>query len=125
MDRKEKLQKLRTMLQQVAPDQALESPSLILESTDASDQELDLVQRGMSGLMNEEEISADQEFALEAIVLKRNRPVINILGDSFTDPPSPWEHLSRPENKQSLTNAIPSIGRIELPGHARDRKSVV
>ena len=119
MDRKEKLAKLRKMIQQVAPAETLETPTLALESTEASGPERDLVEKGMFGLLNDEEISPEHEFALEAIVLKRNRPVINIVGDTFSQPPTPWAHLSNADNKANLTAAIPSIGRIELPNHPK------
>jgi hypothetical protein len=49
--------------------------------------------------------------------LKRNRPVINVIGDSFSDPPSPWQHLGQTDIKRRLTDVIPSVGRIELPNH--------
>ena len=118
MDRKEKLEKLRKMLQQVAPTETLESPGMGLESTGATDEEVKLAEDGMSGLLNDKEISPKEEFALEAIVLKRNRPVINVVGNTFSEVPSPWQHLSQSDNKANLTKAIPSIGRIELPGQS-------
>ncbi|MEL6104392.1 MAG: trypsin-like peptidase domain-containing protein [Planctomycetota bacterium] len=119
MERKEKLAKLRKMLAQVAPADVLESPGAGLESTDLSEKDLGLIDRGMSRLMKNKKINAQEEFALEAIVLKRNRPVINIIGDKFSAPPSPWKHLGQSDHQSKLLKAIPSIGRIELPNHPK------
>ena len=62
-------------------------------------------------------IDAEGQFALEAIILPRLRPVVNILGGTFSQPPSPWEHLGAGLPLQRLMGAIPSIGRVEVPGH--------
>lgn len=60
-----------------------------------------------------------QQDALEAIVLPRLRPVLNIVNDTFSAPSEPWEHLGKGYPKQRIDAAIKSIGRIEVPRHPR------
>ncbi|MEZ5941097.1 MAG: trypsin-like peptidase domain-containing protein [Planctomycetaceae bacterium] len=107
------------MLDQVAPGAAIESFDSGLESSGLSEDDAKLVTEGLDGLSRGDEIEPDQQHALEAIVLKRNRPVVNIIENDFSNPPHPWQHLGQADIKRRLKQAIPSIGRIELPGHPR------
>lgn len=50
-----------------------------LTSLAHDDQELELVINGLSHLQSDTEIQEDEAFALEAIVLPRERPVIDII----------------------------------------------
>jgi hypothetical protein len=63
----------------------------------------------------DQEITAAETFALEAIVLPLYRPVFDVLNDSFQTPPPPWESLD--ERRLIIENAIRAIGRIEIIGH--------
>lgn len=62
-------------------------------------------------------LSDDQQFALEAIVLPKYRPVVNIVADTFSVPPDPWTHLGGGLPKRRIDGAIRSVGRIEVPHH--------
>lgn len=122
MGTESKLELLRTYVKQIAPEGDIESlaemPSA-LESTqgEAVDEELETANRGIAKLSHEEELDDAEAFALEAIVLPRGRPVVDIVADSFNAPPSPWTHLGEDETRTLIEAAIPSIGRIELPEH--------
>jgi endonuclease G len=60
----------------------------------------------------------EQTAGIEAIILPKIRPVLDIVGGDFrTDHPL-WLKLNEDEAiRAKLKAAIPSIGRIELPGH--------
>jgi endonuclease G, mitochondrial len=54
-------------------------------------------------------------FGLEAIVMKENRPVVFVRGNSYDDVGNPWSSLNAAEVKTRLSDLFPLIGRIELP----------
>ncbi len=126
MDRTEHLRRLRAMLSQVAPQSQLESlgDQPQLEAHGLTEQDFDLATSGLRAL-NEagtlettaETITDEQMNVLEAIILPRERPVVDVINNTFRSPPKPWGHLGRGEAKKRLQQAIPSIGRIELPNH--------
>jgi endonuclease G, mitochondrial len=62
--------------------------------------------------------SIDQSAGIEAIILPRIRPVLDVLdGDFHTDHPL-WLKLNDDAAiRRVLRSAIPSIGRLELPGN--------
>src|SRR5262249_17024196 len=64
-------------------------------------------------------LDADQELALEAIVLPQFRPVVNIVNNTFAPPPAPWGHLAGLVPKRRIDQAIRSVARIEIPRHPR------
>jgi endonuclease G len=61
------------------------------------------------------DITPGEQFALEAIIIPRNRPVVFVHGDSYDDFGDPWGILNVPEVKRRLSALFPLIGRIELP----------
>lgn len=66
------------------------------------------------------ELSHDEMAGLEAIILPRERPAIDIIDGNFTSTHALWRHLtSDAEINGRLRAAIPAIGRIELPGQSR------
>ena len=62
--------------------------------------------------------SPQQSAGIEAIILPKIRPVLDVIaGDFQTDHPL-WQKLNNDEAiRGRLRKAIPSIGRIELPGN--------
>lgn len=56
---------------------------------------------------------------LEAIVLPKLRPVVDVVNGDYHAPPSPWGHLAKPAAKEVIRPALKSIGRIELPDHPK------
>lgn len=50
-----------------------------------------------------------------AIVMRENRPVVLVRGDSYDDFSDPWRGLNSVEVKTRLSALFPLVGRIELP----------
>jgi endonuclease G len=69
------------------------------------------------------ELTNSEVFALEAIVMPQNRPVVFVRNTgtgesarpSYDDLDKPWTSLNAPAMKQAISKLFPSIGRIELP----------
>ncbi|HHN72756.1 MAG TPA: serine protease, partial [Thermopetrobacter sp.] len=78
---------------------------------------MDLALEGLDRAIADRDLDEEHVSALEAIVLPRYRPVVDVLNDSFHQPPSPWTHLGSGEYRQRIEAAVPSIGRVEVPGH--------
>lgn len=127
MDRATHLERLRKMLQQVTPGametSGLEASSSRVQSYEGiSDQHRDAAVEGLQRLnavesLQNDTISADQQYALEAIILPKERPAILIINDTFSNPPSPWEHLGSEPIKSRINKVIPLVGRVEVPKH--------
>jgi endonuclease G, mitochondrial len=120
MDAIEKAHRLKAMLQQIAPQQNIESvprppsSSGFLESTSDTGRTME---SGLEKLAGDrvQEIRPDELFNLEAIVMPHNRPVVFVRGQSYDDVEDPWQSLNAPEVKARIAKLLPSIGRIELP----------
>ncbi len=116
--------RLQAMLRQVAPQGQLESvsPQWLNESA-GNQSSLDFemfaesAAAGVQAIKQDKDLAPDQQFALEAIVMPRFRPVVDIVADSFDRPASPWEHFGDTPIRQRISSVLTSIGRIELPGH--------
>lgn len=116
------------MLRQVSPDGdvgAMEcSPTREIEasfsrSTRSLAKDTDGAIAGLRALVGgtAEELSADQALGLEAIVLPRYRPVVDIVDDEFQTPPKPWTHLGTKRVRKLVNQVIPCVGRVEVPTH--------
>ena len=66
-----------------------------------------------------ESLSDEELLGLEAIVMPRYRPVIDIINKDYASPSNPWQSLGRGKVKKRLKAAIHSIGRVEVPNHSR------
>src|SRR5262245_4216408 len=64
-----------------------------------------------------EQISDEEQRALEAIVMPVTRPVVYVRNDRYDPLPPPWAHLNEPEVRQRLEPLVPSVGRIDLPNN--------
>jgi endonuclease G len=77
-----------------------------------------LVERTIDKISRNRSLDADESFALEAIIIPDRRPVLDVLeGNRFTTDHALWQDLLTGAPKRNLTGALPSVGRIELPGH--------
>jgi endonuclease G len=119
MNNLERKKRLHAMLKQVAPKNALEEirlpgPTSALESMSAHEQ---TVKSGIEKLVDNRphEVTDTEQFALEAIVMPKYRPVVFVRGDSYDDVPNPWLSLNSPGIKSRIAPLLPAIGRIELP----------
>jgi len=129
MDHSEKVNRLRQMLQQVAPQRSLETvrapdpgASETLRSADGvrfSDEELSKASSGLLKLQQgrDAEVDPDEALGLEAIILPRERPVFFVTDGSYPALPYPWTELNDAGAKSRLQTAIKAVGRIELPTH--------
>lgn len=76
-----------------------------------------LVEKTARKLVRDEPLTPDEDFALEAIIIPDKRPAVNIVGGDYQVDHALWRHLNADAAKRTLRAAIPSVGRIELPGH--------
>lgn len=79
-----------------------------------------LLTDGVKALARDEPLTSQQYLGLEAIINEQLRPAADIINGSFelTDPN--WAYLSNDASiKARIEAAIPSIGRIELPGNTQ------
>ena len=76
-------------------------------------------QRGLENAQAGRPLSAAEQFAIEAIVLPKERPVTFVRNNTFEIPASPWEHFAQPSIRTNIESAIPSVGRVELPSNRR------
>jgi DNA/RNA endonuclease G (NUC1) len=95
-------------------------PSVLegLENTHwATGPELQLAVEAIDRLQRNETLAPEHVDAIEAIVLPKERPVVDVLDGTFEAPPSPFQHLGEEPTRGFIQKAIPSIGRVELPNH--------
>jgi len=119
--------RLVAMLKQLSPDGDVTGLSEIsseevfsLETVgnqDLASGYVEAIESGIKSIERNTPLKPDERYALEAIILPRERPVVDIKNDSYAKPGSPWEHLAKSAVKAKITPNIRSIGRIELPGH--------
>jgi len=117
MNPSQKQRALRKMLKQIRPEETLVEAASTLESAGLGDEETTLVTAGFKKLEEGTSLDLREEASLEAIIHKRDRPVVNVIGGTYNNPPAPWTFLGQTDIKERLQTAIKSIGRIELPGH--------
>jgi len=123
MDLHEKAHRLKAMLTKIAPGRDLleiprpAPPRSFLEGLGATMEVEPTVDSGLQKLAEDRvhEITPNEMFVLEAIVMPQNRPVIFVRGDSYDDIGEPWLGLNATETKNRIARLLPSIGRIEVP----------
>ena len=121
---KAKLARLKNMLTQIAPGNALEAlPRPSAEAIERGGFEslgpgnAAAVESGLQKLAEDRshEITPSEMFGLEAIVLPRNRPVAFVRGESYDDLEEPWVNLNGDVVKRRIASLLPLIGRVEVP----------
>src|SRR3984957_10654824 len=124
MDKLEKAKRLKDMLSQISGRQCLESIARASGSAsgglESVSPESTNVQSGLEKLAGNrhQDITPNEMFGLEAIVMKENRPVVFVRGTSYDDVGAPWSSLNTADVKTRLSGLFPLIGRIELrPSH--------
>lgn len=64
------------------------------------------------------DLSPDEQFALEAIIIPDKRPAIDVVDGDYHVAHPLWTYFESDAGiHQRLRQVIPSIGRVELPGH--------
>lgn len=121
MDQIEKAERLKTMLAQIAPGGALESLRPAgggLEGFARPDDLRAKIDRGLEKLAEDRraELSNEEIFGLEAIVMKENRPAVFIRNGTYDPlPDAAWLALNDQKVRERIDPLLPLIGRIELP----------
>ncbi|MBV8794237.1 MAG: DNA/RNA non-specific endonuclease [Hyphomicrobiales bacterium] len=121
MDKLERAKRLKNMLSQIAGSRGLESVAPAGLGTsgglESVSPEGTNVRSGLEKLADNrhQDITPNEMFGLEAIVMKENRPVVFVRGNSYDDVGNPWSGLNTPQVKTRLSSLFPLIGRIELP----------
>jgi endonuclease G len=67
-------------------------------------------------LATNQELSPDEQFAVEAIIIPDKRPAIDIVHGDFQVRHPLWLHFNSDPIKSTLRKALPSIGRVEVSG---------
>lgn len=126
MDKQEHHRLLTEMLKQVAPqgDVAVLNVEPMSGAEAATfgrsfDRDVNEAAEGLRTISEGRALTDDQAFGLEAIVLPKYRPAVDIIADNYGDPPWPWTHFGSGDPKRNLLATITSIGRVEVPGHPR------
>jgi endonuclease G, mitochondrial len=121
---KAKFARLKRMLTQIAPGNALEAlPRPGAEAIERGGFEslgpsnAATIESGLQKLAEDrsQEITPSEIFGLEAIVLPRNRPVAFVRGESYDDLEEPWVNLNDDVVKRRIALLLPLIGRVEVP----------
>jgi len=113
---------LRSIMQQDESLEALTDDPHQLESvanrSTARPEEIDAAKSAAQKIQMDQVLSPDEQFALEAIIIPDKRPAIDIVDGDYHITHPLWTHFETDSNiHQRLRQVIPSIGRIELPGH--------
>ncbi|MEV6398999.1 serine protease [Streptomyces sp. NPDC051907] len=124
-DLREVAQRVREGLWQEFPESEQELPAHEQPAGQISQyaqQERDRVlSAGVSGLEKlaegrEDEISDDESFGLEAIVLLEGRPAILVQNQDFASQQGDWAVLDG--HRAAIRESIARVGRVEVSGHA-------
>jgi DNA/RNA endonuclease G (NUC1) len=79
------------------------------------------VERTAEKVVRGDALDSREGFILEAIIIPDKRPAVAIVkGDYRVEHPM-WMHLNGDAPKKAIRPALPSIGRVELPGHPSGR----
>jgi len=86
----------------------------------ARQQRHEAVGDGISGLDKvaegrEEDITEDERFGMEAIILLTGRPAIFVQDGDFLTPPAEWNLLN--DQRAAICAALGRVGRVEVRGH--------
>ena len=76
-----------------------------------------LVEKTAEKIIAREQLNQPEQFALEAIIIPDKRPPVVIANGDYKVEHPLWLHLNEDSARKKIRPALPSIGRIELPGH--------
>lgn len=65
-------------------------------------------------VLNEAELTFEEQEIFEAIVVPGKRPVLDVTGGDISAPPPGWEYLD--DFRPLIREVLPAIGRINMPG---------
>ena len=110
-------ERLRNFTARVAGTSGLESVGGDGEALEAlaADAPTELLESTFENVHTGADLPSQQVDALEAIILPRYRPALTVVDNSYDPPPWPWGHLDQATFRDRIEDAIPSVGRVELP----------
>jgi endonuclease G len=118
-----KAARVSAFMLRIAPEGGLESmlaePRVreVSQPPWASAEEVEHAVEGLRRLEAREPLERPQADALEAIILPQERPVVDVVDGTFATPEAPFAQLGEGAARATIEAALPSIGRIDLPGH--------
>lgn len=75
---------------------------------------------GIESVLQDRDVSPAEQAGLEALIIPKLRPAVDIVDGRYTVTHELWTHLSTDAAiRQRIEGIIPSVGRIELPGNNR------
>ena len=90
----------------------------VAERSTAQPEEIDAAKNAVEKIQMGHDLSPDEQFALEAIIIPDKRPAIDVVDGDYHVAHPLWTHFESDAGiHQRLRQVIPSIGRVELPGH--------
>ncbi|OAI54751.1 hypothetical protein AYO44_14280 [Planctomycetaceae bacterium SCGC AG-212-F19] len=126
-----RLQRLRKMLDQVAPpgngpgvketlesrSVATEGPTLDVRRVNAARLETEIGLEALDVLQRGGEVDADQRFVLEAVVMPYHRPVVDVIDNQMKieQLTAKWQHLANVGLRPRVEACLLSVGRINVP----------
>jgi endonuclease G, mitochondrial len=122
----DKSAKVKRYLEWIAPTpppgaEAVEGRPSVLEGLEdthwSSGPEVQLAVEAVDKLQRNEALTPEHVDAIEAIVLPKERPVVDVVDGTFEAPASPFQHFGDEPTRGIIQKAIPSIGRVELANH--------
>ncbi len=81
--------------------------------TPFSDRVIEVAVKATEKVLNDQEVTFEEQEVLEAIILPGKRPVLDISNGTFSTPPPDWEFLN--DHATLIHSVLPSIGRIDVP----------
>lgn len=91
----------------------------MLPKSDVPQEVQNLVEKTAEKIIAREKLNAPELFALEAIIIPDKRPPVLIENSDYQITHPLWLHLNDNTARKNIRPALPSVGRIELPGHPR------
>src|SRR5688500_7311862 len=77
-------------------------------------------QSGIESVLRDRDVAPDEQAGMEALIIPKLRPAIDVIDGKFNVTHELWTHLSSNNAvRQRIEGIIPSVGRIELPGNQR------
>ena len=106
--------RLKNYLDKIYPD-IYDTQSTALEGLESSEAEYGQLNAGLEKLATGADLLHTESQSLEAIIHKKFRPALFIIDNRFDSAPDPWAHFNEGSIRQTVEDAIPLIGRVELP----------
>ena len=117
MHRTEKVNRLKAMLRQIESETDWKSVARAPSGLEGLERLAPTAERAVDKVLRngDGDLTDDELQGLEAIVLKKGRPVVFIKNGVYDALPDPWQKLNAGAVRNRLQPLFNSIGRVELP----------